>query len=136
MSVIYGIRVLGSPEIRYVGQTSRAPEVRMRQLRSLALAAPRKGEFDRWLIDNNIEVVVLDVVEAGSANIAERATVRLCLAMGHRLFNQWLVPAEKRIGPRPSYSRELRVQWAAARVEEARSHPTDRAPASPQEEAA
>jgi hypothetical protein len=107
---IYGFRIKGDPECRYVGQTSRTPEDRLFAETSYAKRSQRwfgrdneihrPDGFYQWLIDHDgdIEAFRLAKVETRAEALAtERVMVALVLRLGHRLFNRHLVPAELRI---------------------------------------
>lgn len=99
---IYGLRLKGETEVRYIGQTGDTDQ-RLAGHFSAAYAMPWRTQFANWLIENQhrIEMVVLGTADSrDEARRAERAAVAICLAMDHRLFNLWLVPAHKRIPER------------------------------------
>lgn len=100
--VIYGLRLKGATEVRYVGRTKKI-EQRLAGHFSTAKQMPWATNFANWLLENKelIELVVLGTAEGQrDACRAERAAVAFCLALNHRLFNQWLVPADRRCAPR------------------------------------
>jgi hypothetical protein len=108
---IYGFRLGGDPECRYVGQTKRDPRLRLEAYVSQARRIKQNIErnwgkpinpdgFYEWLIRNegNIEVFKIAKVETRQEALAtEKAIVALVLRLEHRLFNRHLVPADKRI---------------------------------------
>lgn len=105
---IYGLRVRGDPECRYVGMTSRQPDDRLRAHASQAASwekrawgqPPDPEGFTAWLTANkgNIEAFKIAKAETkAEARITERAIANLILRLDHRLFNTWLIPADKRI---------------------------------------
>lgn len=102
MFVVYAIRLKDDPEARYIGQTGVSPWARLREF--LAEAAHRwrtHSSFHRWLSENreNVEAVIIAEADTrADARRIEREAVNLCLGLGHRLFNNHLVPADKRIG--------------------------------------
>lgn len=95
---VYAIRQAGTVEARYIGQTAKGCETRLKFLSYLA----RKNCGDRllgqWLRECiRVEVVVLDTAETiGEARAKERAAVRMFSACGHRLFNRHLMPPNHR----------------------------------------
>lgn len=100
--VIYGLRIRGEKEVRYVGQSADV-EARLAGHFCTANNMPWATDFANWLTDNRqvIEAVALATAPTrAEARTIERQMVQACLAMGHRLFNQWLVPVEKRCNPR------------------------------------
>jgi hypothetical protein len=108
--VIYGLRLKGDTECRYVGQTCKSPQVRLERLTYEAGhlrktfqwhgKSPDPDGFGEWLLDNqeNIEAfVIAAAVSHADALETERAMVTVMLRLNHRLFNSHLVPADKRI---------------------------------------
>lgn len=99
---IYALRLKGDPEVRYVGQTANL-EQRFQYHRSYCCRIPWHTTFTLWLKNN---AGAIECVEIGTAptreeaRLSERAAINLCLALGHRLFNRHLVPAEKRLPDR------------------------------------
>lgn len=103
---IYGFRLKGDVECRYIGMTSRGPE---RRLAYLTGDAHRRNEtwqlrdpdaFQRWILEHESQIETFQVHSVATkveAHIAERAIVAAMLATNHRLFNHWLVPAALRI---------------------------------------
>jgi hypothetical protein len=116
---IYGIRIAGDTECRYVGMTSKQPEDRLYAHSREAIArVARKWIaldpecFQQWLADNhsNVEAFKIAKVDTKAEALAtEKAIVALCLRLNHRLFNHWLVPADKRIAWKPSPYRKRKV---------------------------
>lgn len=99
---IYGLRVKGDKEVRYIGQCADV-QIRLAGHFTQAKAMPWATNFADWLKHNKdqIEAVILGSAETrDEARKAERAAVAFCLALNHRLYNQWLVPAHKRLAPR------------------------------------
>jgi len=99
---VYGLRLRGEKEVRYIGQTADV-SARLAGHFSTAKRMPWATDFAHWLRDNGpiIEAVSLAVAETRiEARAIERQMVGACAALGHRLFNQWLVPAGQRCAPR------------------------------------
>jgi hypothetical protein len=108
---IYGLRIGGDPECRYVGQTAHDPETRLASLTKQADRAmqseargygPKRNPdgFHAWLVNNrgNVEAFKIAKVETrAAAHATERTVVALVLRLEHRLFNSHLVPADRRI---------------------------------------
>jgi hypothetical protein len=103
---IYGFRLRGDTECRYVGLTSREPQRRLAYLTGEAHQRNEKWQlrdpdaFQRWLLDHEPEIETFQIHSVATkpeAHIAERAIVAAMLATDHRLFNHWLVPAALRI---------------------------------------
>jgi hypothetical protein len=108
---IYGLRLGGDPECRYIGQTAHDPETRLSSLtkqadRAMKSAArgygPKRNPdgFHAWLSNNrgNVEAFkIAKVATRAEAHAMERVIVALVLRLEHRLFNTHLVPADRRI---------------------------------------
>lgn len=96
---VYGLRLRGEREVRYIGETSGPPEFRLH----LHLAAARKrriGALGEWLLANegSVEAFKISAVNTRSeARATERAIIALCLRLNHRLFNIAGVPRELRL---------------------------------------
>jgi hypothetical protein len=96
----YVLRERGSPLVRYVGQSG-YPAYRLVQHQRSAAAMPKPTELARWLTTADVEVLELvGYVSAADARKAERDLIETFLALGHPLFNQQWVPADKRIPTR------------------------------------
>lgn len=113
MIVIYGLRLKGDKEVRYIGQSANVAQ-RLAGHLGTAHSMPWATDFAYWLIENadTVEAVELTTVETREeARRVERNTVGMFVALGHRLFNQWLVPAQHRCAPRtrPYIARWRRV---------------------------
>jgi len=95
---VYAIRQAGTVEARYIGQTSKGCETRLKFLTYLARKNWGDRLFGQWLRDcGDIEAVVLDTAETISeARNKERAAVRMFSACGHRLFNRHLMSPNHR----------------------------------------
>jgi len=93
---IYGIRIAGDSEVRYVGQ-SQDIESRMMGHFSGAKNMPEPDAKAAWLCDNeeNIECFAIDTCDClYDAKRIERAVIRQYVGLGHRLFNKHHVPTE------------------------------------------
>lgn len=102
MFTVYALRVKGDPEVRYIGQTWNV-EQRLAGHLSTAHHMPWATTFADWLKGNRDSIEAVELATADTREEArriERETVAVFLALDHRLFNQWLVPAEKRQAPR------------------------------------
>jgi hypothetical protein len=101
---IYGLRLRGSTEVRYIGFTSHTPQSRLTRLdleARLYGRRPTEG-MGGWLFNNKGEIEAVElatVATKAEAHAAERAAVLFCLKLNHRLFNTWLVPADQRLKP-------------------------------------
>lgn len=107
---VYGLRVKGDIELRYVGMTTKTPESRIKFETGMARLAERTPHYQplpadgisRWLLDNEIEGIVLATVPTlAEVRVKEREMVVLFARLGHRLFNTWLVPREIRQARQP-----------------------------------
>lgn len=116
--VVYGVRLRGSDEYRYVGQTTKEPAARLRRHLSNARSG-RKTPFYDWLRKHNGAVVVdtldrewLSRESLGESEIVWIASLRY---EGHRLLNI----ADGGLGP-------TGVVWTEEMREEARRRATGR----------
>lgn len=88
-TTVYGLRLKGDLEVRYVGITQKAPEVR----RAQHLYSSRRlsgTPFGRWMSDNRQSVEVFRIAETLNREHAkgiEKVAIALCEAIGHRVFN-------------------------------------------------
>jgi hypothetical protein len=91
---VYGLRLKGDREVRYIGETSGPPELRLH----LHYAAARKGRIGAlgaWLLENEHNVEALKIAGVDTRELAratERTLIALCLRLDHRLFNIAGVP--------------------------------------------
>lgn len=96
---IYGLRIKGSTEARYIGRTLKPLEKRLYGHLYEARRMPIPTLFARWLNENRSEIEIFPirvVSEWRELKLAERDMILACVALNHRLFNQWLVPADHR----------------------------------------
>lgn len=116
--LVYGLRVTGDREVRYIGFTGHDAATRLKGHYSNAKlygARPTVG-LAGWLLDNEGNVEAVELARAGgkaAIRIAERAAVEFCVALNHRLFNTWLVPAEHRKHWRRERWQQFQQQRAA-----------------------
>jgi hypothetical protein len=96
---VYGLRLRGEREVRYVGQTIGSGKVR---LKGHMNEAP-KGRYNKalcaWLSEHgdNVEAFHIGYTDTRDEALAmERAIIALCLRLEQRLFNQRNIPAELR----------------------------------------
>lgn len=92
MTIIYGLREVGSDEIRYVGYTNQPLAKRLRQHEYKALARSPYGPTEWMLGAGPVEIVRLRACPRHQANKAERAWVERLHKLGHRLTNRHLLP--------------------------------------------
>ena len=101
---VYGLRLKGDREVRYIGETSYAPEYRL-HLHYAAARKNRTGRLGQWLLSHegaveSFKIAATDTRE--DARATERTIIALCLRLNQRLFNLAGVP------------RDLRLVWDAA----------------------
>ena len=101
---VYGLRNVGSAEIRYVGQTSKTGDFRLQYEQALARKRSTKSGWDVWLLggDGAVEAVPIVIcADEAEARKQERAVIGVLTAIGHRLFNvQWRPKAIEPYQPR------------------------------------
>lgn len=110
---VYGIRLVGSREFRYVGITTAGVNRRLRQHLAKARASVRTPFYD-WLRKHEADVVVTEVLETVRSDLAalgeaEIVWIALMRSAGHRLLNV----ADGGLGP-------TGVVWTAEQREAAR----------------
>lgn len=94
--IIYGLRIVGDVECRYVGMATK-PHRRFTEHMAQAKMFPQSRPFFRWMADNNVEFFEIARAETlDDAREAERAVVAIMLRLNHRLFNFCLVPRDRR----------------------------------------
>lgn len=84
---IYGIRLKGDPEVRYIGMTGKAIARRLKQHRQ----TPCVPNLSPWLRENECAVEVFPIASVASeceARATEKVIIALCVRLGHRLFNR------------------------------------------------
>lgn len=92
--VIYGVRLKGDTEVRYVGVTTQG--LRRRHFNHRGDAS---SPIQRWLLDNGNEAETFAITRCATrpeALATERLLITACLAMNHRLFNRDGVPKHLR----------------------------------------
>lgn len=99
---IYGLRLKGEKEVRYIGQT--VGHVEMRLAGHVTCAARRaygiNKDLSAWLLENVGQIEAFKIAYAESRAEAlgiEKAIIALCLRLEHRLLNQRGVPPELRL---------------------------------------
>lgn len=91
---IYGVRLKGDTEVRYVGLTRQTLRARHFNHRGDA-----NSPVQRWLLDNGDDAELFAITNCGSreeARSTEKLVIAACLAMNHRLLNRDGVPAHLR----------------------------------------
>lgn len=92
---VYGIRLKGEREARYIGQTSGKPGTRLSSLQCGGGLV-----FRKWLSDNreNLETFAIAYADTRVEAVAiEQVAVAFCLRLNHRLFNREHVPVHLRL---------------------------------------
>lgn len=95
---VYGLRLKGDREVRYIGQTQRSLEDRL--FNHFSAARHVAGGLCGWLRVNADEVEAFKIAYTDNldeARATERVVIALCLRLNHRLFNRAHVPAELRL---------------------------------------
>ena len=90
---VYGIRLRGDKEVRYIGQTNRTPEARIANHRGDRCNRP----LQTWLLSNDVEgfeIARCDTREEALAT--EKVIIALCVRLNHRLLNRDGVPKHLR----------------------------------------
>lgn len=88
---VYGFRLRGGLEVRYVGQTYYEPEFRLVSLRNEGRHAPNPNPVGQWLRQNGDRVEVFLIQQCATrqdALKAERDAIQLLAAVGNRLLNK------------------------------------------------
>lgn len=96
---IYGLRVRGEREVRYIGMTNCAVETRLAGHLNAAELRRHNFELCDWLRLHGEEIEIFKIAYAETRSEAqgiERAIIGLCMKLGQRLFNQRCVPVELR----------------------------------------
>lgn len=93
---VYGIRLKGDPEVRYVGLTYKPLQRRLKE----HLRTPCCPNLSPWLRENldRIDVFAIASVEDREQTKAtEKVIISLCARLNHRLFNRTHVPLHLRL---------------------------------------
>jgi hypothetical protein len=97
---VYGIRLKGDKETRYIGFTRHSLDARLRKHLAGQEFAASYRPLIPWLRANreNAEAFALAKCDTeAEARTAEKLAIALCLAMGHRLLNGAQVPHHLRL---------------------------------------
>jgi predicted GIY-YIG superfamily endonuclease len=87
---VYGLRLKGDKEVRYIGQTNDDPIYRFRTHMTRARSAGGM-RVDPWLLENEGSVEAFKIAACETreeAQSMERAITALCVRLDHRLFNK------------------------------------------------
>jgi hypothetical protein len=87
-TVIYGLRKIGDPEVRYVGRTAKDPRVRLQRHRWQAASPTCERYVSRWIrsVDFQIEIIVLES-DPSDPRQSEREWIVRLRERGDRLTN-------------------------------------------------
>lgn len=88
---IYGLRLAGDRETRYIGQTSENPIARLSSHLKAAQRAAHNPEFCEWLRANGPRIEAFAIAKVATRQEAlshERVIVALCQRLNQRLYNQ------------------------------------------------
>lgn len=96
--IVYGLRLKGDREVRYVGETHKRRQDRliqhMTRVRTPRFGRPKhvyaEGTFGHWLGAHKGQVEIFDIAECDSkakARVTEKVVIALCQRLNHRLFN-------------------------------------------------
>jgi hypothetical protein len=94
---VYGLRLKGDRETRYVGMTRRGNDYRLK--RHFYAAKPRKDNLANWINANRADIEIFTIAETDDrevAKAAEKTIVTVALGLGQRLFNVSHTPAANR----------------------------------------
>lgn len=97
---VYGLRLRGEREARYIGFTRKSPDERLkRHLRETIFEASYRPLIP-WVRANREDVEAFPIARCSTeaeARGVESIVIALCLALGHRLMNGAQVPYHLRI---------------------------------------
>lgn len=91
---VYGLREIGSLEIRYIGQTGKGWQKRLQSFSWMARTGQGEPDMREWLesCDYRVEGVVLaSACTISAIRLRERDAVAMFSAAGHRLINRQLM---------------------------------------------
>lgn len=89
--VVYGFRLIGDTEIRYVGQTKHTGQKRLSFEQTMAKKRWKHDALSQWLFDTLGQVEAFTIwscPDEESARLKEAETIAFCLAIGHRILNK------------------------------------------------
>jgi hypothetical protein len=93
MTTIYGLRTVGTDEIRYIGRTEKPLELRLTKHYQNAVRRSYPPIVSDWIKKSGpVEIVALRQCESAIAASTERQVVELYHGHGHRLTNAHLLP--------------------------------------------
>jgi predicted GIY-YIG superfamily endonuclease len=98
--IVYGLRLKGDREVRYVGVTRRGLKFRLQKHVYGAKGRYPQTPLCRWLVQHRADVEIFSVHETdnrGEAFRRERQMIEMATSLGQRLFNQTHVPYALRL---------------------------------------
>lgn len=96
---VYGLRLRGDTEVRYIGQTRRPLEGRLLNHFSANNLMVWPNEFAKWMRLGAEDIEIFAIAQCDgevAAKAKERELIAVCIAFQHRLFNVRHVPKELR----------------------------------------
>jgi hypothetical protein len=96
---VYGLRLKGEREARYIGQTVGSGNLRLKGHKNEAPKGRHNKALCEWLSENGDDVEAFHIAYTDTRDEAlamERAIIALCLRLEQRLFNQRNIPSELR----------------------------------------
>lgn len=93
---VYGIRLKGDPEVRYVGLTYKAIQRRLKEHLRTACCPSLTPRLHQNI--DEIEIfAIASVADREQAKTTEKVIISLCVRLNHRLFNRAHVPLHLRL---------------------------------------
>lgn len=92
---VYGLRLKGEREVRYIGQTNGSPWVRLQGHLNTARRGLYNQELNEWLLANELSAEAFAIAKVDSRKEAEdyeRAIIALCVRLDQRLLNRRKLP--------------------------------------------
>jgi hypothetical protein len=89
--IVYGLRLNGDREVRYVGETFKRLHDRLIQHTSVAAMGRIEGPFADWLLENRGEIEIFEIATCDDrrhAQETEKALIAQCQLLGQRIFNR------------------------------------------------
>lgn len=100
---VYGLRVRGTADVRYIGQTNNLLELRLIGHHRTARRMPRPTRFADWLKSHggDVEIFSIHICTTRAEAVAkEQLVIHTCVAVGWPIFNQHHVPPHLRLPQR------------------------------------
>ena len=120
MTIIYGLREVGSDEIRYVGLTNKSRAERLKDHQTKANTNGWNYGVSVWMRNcgRPVEIIQLCACSPDKARKAERRWVERLHKQGCRLVNSHLVPrnADARAEARSMSAPEWKLRWLASLI--------------------